>query len=191
MRRLIKMDNGKIQLHNVDFDDFIKAVDECKGDVYLETKDGDVLNLKSKLCQMLGLSTILKNTEVTEATIRCTNPDDETMLFRFNLYGEIPGEDKKEGEKMAENNFLNYKGKPLVRSGKEIFYGDMADAYVIKFTVLSETKEDKLPEKVTVQLLKSDTQLPDKDRIVKETVKESFFDALDFGFVWLERALKN
>ena len=85
------MDNGKIQLHNVDFDDFIKAVD----DVYLETKDGDVLNLKSKLCQMLGLSTILKNTEVTEATIRCTNPDDETMLFRFNLYGEIPGEDNK------------------------------------------------------------------------------------------------
>ena len=40
-----KMDNGKIQLHNVDLDDFIKAVDECKGDVYLETKDGDLLNL--------------------------------------------------------------------------------------------------------------------------------------------------
>ncbi len=88
------MDNGKIQLHNVDFDDFIKAIDECKGDVYLETKDGDVLNLKSKLCQMLGLSTILSNSEVTEATIRCTDPDDETMLFRFNLYGEMPKENK-------------------------------------------------------------------------------------------------
>ena len=92
---------------------------------------------------------------------------------------------------MAENNFLNYKGKPLVRSGKEIFYGDMADAYVIKFTVLTETEKDKIPEKVTVQLLKSDTQLPDKDRVVKETAKENFFDALDVGFVWLERALKN
>ena len=92
---------------------------------------------------------------------------------------------------MAENNFLNYKGKPLVRSGKEIFYGDMADAFVIKFTVLTETKEDKIPEKVTVQLLKSDTQLPNKDRVVKETAKENFFDALDVGFVWLERALKN
>ena len=92
---------------------------------------------------------------------------------------------------MAENNFLNYKGKPLVRSGKEIFYGDMADAYVIKVTVLTETKEDKIPEKVTVQLLKSDTQLPNKDRVVKETAKENFFDALDVGFVWLERALKN
>lgn len=86
------MDNGKIQLHNIDFDDFIKAIDECKGDVYLETNDGDVLNLKSKLCQMIGLSTILNHSEVTEATIRCTNPEDETMLFRFNLYGEMPKE---------------------------------------------------------------------------------------------------
>lgn len=83
------MDN-RIKLHNVDFDDFIKAVEKCKGDVYLETTDGDVLNLKSKLCQMLGLSTILASTEVAEATVRCVNPEDETLLFRFNLYGEKP-----------------------------------------------------------------------------------------------------
>lgn len=88
------MDNKKIQLHNIDFEDFIKAIDECKGDVFLETKDGDVLNLKSKLSQMLGLSTILKNSEVAEATIRCTDPEDETMLFRFNLYGEISQKDE-------------------------------------------------------------------------------------------------
>lgn len=81
------MDNSKIKLHNIDFADFIKEIDKCKGDVYLETSEGDVLNLKSKLCQIIGLSTILKNTEVTEATLRCTNPEDETMLFRFNLYG--------------------------------------------------------------------------------------------------------
>ena len=87
------MDDRKIQLHNVDFEDFRKAIGECEGDVYLETSDGDVLNLKSKLCQMIGLSTILKNTEVAEANIRCTNPEDETMLFRFNLYGEVPKED--------------------------------------------------------------------------------------------------
>ena len=84
------MDKQKIQLHNINFDDFIDAIDKCKGDVYLETKEGDILNLKSKLCQMIGLSTILKNTEVEEATVRCTNQEDETMLFRFNLYGEKP-----------------------------------------------------------------------------------------------------
>ena len=84
------MDTRFIKLHNVDFDDLIKTVDECKGDVYLETADGDVLNLKSKLCQMIGLSTILASTEVAEATIRCQNPEDETLLFRLNLYGEVP-----------------------------------------------------------------------------------------------------
>lgn len=84
------MDKKKIQLHNINFEDFINAIDKCKGDVYLETKEGDVLNLKSKLCQMIGLSTILKNTEVEEATVRCANQEDETMLFRFNLYGEKP-----------------------------------------------------------------------------------------------------
>lgn len=84
------MDNRKIQLHNIDFDDFIKAIDSCKGDVFLETAEGDILNLKSKLCQMIGLATILSNTEITEATLRCTNTEDETMLFRFNLYGEMP-----------------------------------------------------------------------------------------------------
>ena len=83
------MDNKKIQLHNINFEDFIKAIDECRGDVYLETCDGDVLNLKSKLCQMIGLSTILSSTEVSEATLRCSNPEDETMLFRFNLYGKM------------------------------------------------------------------------------------------------------
>ena len=84
------MDKKRIQLHNINFEDFIDAIDKCKGDVYLETKEGDVLNLKSKLCQMIGLSTILKNTEVEEATVRCANQEDETMLFRFNLYGEKP-----------------------------------------------------------------------------------------------------
>ncbi len=84
------MNVSKIQLHNIDLNDFLKAVDECKGDVYLETSDGDVLNLKSKLCQIIGLSTILKNAEILEANIRCTNPEDETLLFRFNLYGELP-----------------------------------------------------------------------------------------------------
>ncbi len=80
----------KLQLHDIDFKDFIEAVDACRGDVFLETEDGDILNLKSKLCQMMGLVNILKGASVAEATVRCANPEDETLLFRFNLYGEKP-----------------------------------------------------------------------------------------------------
>lgn len=80
----------QLKLHNIDFDEFIKVVDKCKGNVYLETPDGDSLNLKSKLCQMLGLSAVFSSAEVAEATIRCEDPEDESMLFRFNLYGKMP-----------------------------------------------------------------------------------------------------
>lgn len=94
---------------------------------------------------------------------------------------------------MADTNFLTYKEKPLVRKGNEIYYGDMAESFVVKFTILSSKKEgeNEVPDKVLVQLLKSDIHLKDKERLVKETTKNSMFEALDFGFVWLERALKD
>lgn len=80
----------KIELHNVDLEKLIKVIDKCSGDVFLETADGDSLNLKSRLCQILGLSTILASTEIDSAWVRCTKIEDETMIFRFNLYGEMP-----------------------------------------------------------------------------------------------------
>ena len=39
-------------VHNIDIADLMKTVDACKGDVFLETDEGDVLNLKSKFCQI-------------------------------------------------------------------------------------------------------------------------------------------
>lgn len=90
---------------------------------------------------------------------------------------------------MAEN-FISYKEKPIVRCKNEIYYGDMAEAFVVKFVIMSEDANGD-PDKIKVQLLKSDTSLSDKDRIVKDTTKSSMFEALDVGFVWLERALKS
>ncbi|MBP3706853.1 MAG: hypothetical protein J6J13_06390 [Clostridia bacterium] len=94
---------------------------------------------------------------------------------------------------MAETNFLTYKDKPLVRKGKEIYYGDMKEKFVVRFEILSAKKEDKLEiaDKVSVQLLDSNTDLKIKDRIKKESTKDNLFDALDLGFTWLERALKD
>ena len=87
------------------------------------------------------------------------------------------------------DKFLEYKGKPLVRKGDEIYYGDMSESHIVKFTILSKDADGE-PNKVGVQLLKSDTGLKDKERVEKESTKNSLFDALDIGFVWLERTLK-
>ena len=38
---------------------------------------------------------------------------------------------------MAENNFLTYKNKPIVKCGNEIYYGNMAEPIIVRFTVLS------------------------------------------------------
>ena len=89
------------------------------------------------------------------------------------------------------SDFLSYKDKPLVRSGNVIYYGDMSESHIVRFNILSTKKEgeNEVPDKIQVQLLKSDIQLPDKERIVKESTKGTMFEALDVGFVWLERAL--
>ncbi|MBQ6847504.1 MAG: hypothetical protein IJO62_01125 [Clostridia bacterium] len=91
------------------------------------------------------------------------------------------------------SEFLTYKGLPLVRKGNEIYYGDPSMPQIVKFEVLSTKKTDAgdLPEKVKVILMSSDLELPENKRIKKETTKDSFFEALDVGFVWLERANKK
>ncbi len=39
-------------------EEFLKVIDACEGQVELVTADGDRLNLKSKLCQLISLTTI-------------------------------------------------------------------------------------------------------------------------------------
>lgn len=76
-----------VQLHDVDVPEFLKVLDECKGHVYLVTREGDHLNLKSKLSQLVGLTTLIQGGKIAEAYIICENPEDESKLFRFNLFG--------------------------------------------------------------------------------------------------------
>ena len=94
---------------------------------------------------------------------------------------------------MSENKFLTYKGKPLVRKGNEIFYGDMSEKYVVRFEILSVSKDGnaEIADKVSVQLIKNDSDKPINERIAKDSEKKTLFDALDVGFVWLDRALKE
>lgn len=96
---------------------------------------------------------------------------------------------------MAESKkqkFLEYKGKPLVRCGKTIYYGNMSDPYVICLNVLddSQLEDIKLSGKVVIQLLSTDPDASPKEKIIKKSEKNGLFNALDLGAVWLERAMK-
>ena len=95
---------------------------------------------------------------------------------------------------MADNTpFLMYKGRPLVRSGNVLYYGSMAEKYVIVMQILS-TKDDNdmtMAEKVQIQLMLTDPEVRMKDRIVKKSEKIGLYNAMDIGSIWLERALNE
>lgn len=76
-----------INLHDVNIKDFVAELDNCKGNVYLTTKEGDKLNLKSTLCRMIGITRLIESGNISDATIECELQEDTTRLFRFNLYG--------------------------------------------------------------------------------------------------------
>ena len=75
------------EIHNFDFAKLMEFAASAKGDVYLHTPDGDVLNLKSRLTQLLALSSAIDLGNIGKATVVCKDPEDESRLFRLNLYG--------------------------------------------------------------------------------------------------------
>jgi len=95
---------------------------------------------------------------------------------------------------MAESTpFLMYKGRPLVRSGNTLYYGSMAEKYVIVMQILSAKEENgmQMAEKVQIQLMLTDPEVRMKDRIIKKSEKIGLYNAMDIGSIWLERALNE
>ncbi|MBS6367271.1 MAG: hypothetical protein KH420_07975 [Clostridiales bacterium] len=94
---------------------------------------------------------------------------------------------------MADKQVLMYKGHPLMRKDNLVYYGSMADKYIIMLQIL-ETKKVQDVEvaiRVSVQLQLTDPAIKSRDRVVKKSEKDGFYTALDVGCVWLERALSS
>ena len=84
-----------------------------------------------------------------------------------------------------------YKGRPLQRVGNMIYYGSMADKYIILLQIL-ETKKVKdldVASKVSVQLQLTDPSIKSRDRVVKKSEKDGLWAAMDVAILWLDRAL--
>lgn len=75
------------KIHNFDLKKLMDFASTAKGDVYLKTAEGDILNLKSRLTQLLALTSTLDLANIGEAEVICKDPEDESKLFRLNLYG--------------------------------------------------------------------------------------------------------
>ena len=93
---------------------------------------------------------------------------------------------------MAENNaVLMYKGRPLMRKDNLIYYGSMADSHIVMLQILETKKigDAEIASRGSVQLQLTDPAVKSRDRVLKKGEKSGLYTALDFGSVWLERAL--
>jgi ribosomal protein L14E/L6E/L27E len=101
----------------------------------------------------------------------------------------------------TKNKALEYRGRPLRRKDNIIYYGSMADKYIVMLQVLdtkvikpaagAKAQEMKIATKVSVQLQLTDPDVKSRDRVVKKSEKESLYAAMDVASVWLERALAS
>ena len=87
-----------------------------------------------------------------------------------------------------QGKFIEYKGKPLVREGNEIYYGFMSDKYYLFMMIMSEKKATRvdmqIPDKILVQILPTDGS----GNIEKQKTVSGLYEAFDLGTAWLERA---
>ena len=87
-------------------------------------------------------------------------------------------------EGVTNEEFLEYKGRPLVRHDGDIYYGDMSAKYHVHMIVMSEkeVKGVQVPNKIVVQLVPKGSIMPEKN-----IMSTSLVDALETADAWLER----
>ena len=109
------------------------------------------------------------------------------LQFGYNFKGSVSMAESK----TAKAEGLIYKGHPLRRIDNLIYYGTMAEKYIIMMQVLDTKKEQDLDvaTKVSIQLQLTDPDLKSRDRVVKKSEKDSLYAAMDIAAIWLERAL--
>lgn len=92
---------------------------------------------------------------------------------------------------VKKKKLLTYKGKPLIRCGDRIFYGELTDKYILVLDILEtkDVKDVKAASKVKIQLMDNTGELG-KGQVYRKTERENLYKAIDIGEWWLQDALQ-
>ena len=71
-----------------DFKEFLKTVDECEGEVWLESPHGDKYMLKSLFSRYLAIGQLLSD-HGDELELYCQLSEDERLFYKY--FDEHPG----------------------------------------------------------------------------------------------------
>ena len=66
----------------------MEVIDKCSGKVELLTEEGDRLNLKSKLCQYVSLTSVFTSpSKIPELEIVAYEPEDTKRILEYLMKG--------------------------------------------------------------------------------------------------------
>ena len=101
--------------------------------------------------------------------------------------------DKAAAAAKDDSPFWIYKDHPLVRCGDTIYYGSLADSFVVMLKIAStkEVGDLQAADKVIVALMSTDPDLGPLERIQQRCERRGLYNAIDIASIWLERALKK
>ena len=70
--------------------------------------------------------------------------------------------------------------------GKFLMYKD-----ILQLIIMNEKETDgkTVPDKIIIQIMKTDPSLSDGDRIVKQELRSGLYEAFELGTIWLERLI--
>lgn len=93
---------------------------------------------------------------------------------------------------ITERESLIYRGKPLIRDGNVLYFGDFNDNFIARFTILESEKVNDLDmaKKITIELLEKNGDDISKAKLTKKAERTSMWAALDIGIYWLEDILE-
>ncbi|MBR5405256.1 MAG: hypothetical protein K6E36_09120 [Oscillospiraceae bacterium] len=86
--------------------------------------------------------------------------------------------------------YMTYKNRPVVRSGKTIYYGSMAEPYVVMMNVNGGEQQGDVNVATAIKcyLMKTDKSLNPMEAIIKTAERATLLDALELASVWLKAA---
>lgn len=94
-------------------------------------------------------------------------------------------------EKKKKQEFLTYHGKPLIRNGKILYYGNPEDKYIIMIAVNQTEEVNGLQVATDVTVSLQTNSGSGKEKVLKKVDREGLYRALDLAEVWLENALED
>lgn len=70
---------------NCNFADFLSTISLCSGEVFFETTQGDVLNLKSELCRYVFAVVVSQPHLLESGSLICKDSQDVDLLKEYLL----------------------------------------------------------------------------------------------------------